>query len=152
MTLHKVWGIRSIWGMSMNEKKSKISTENSWRSASRSEIGYSQASRHENAPMAPGNSWREEQLQKQSDEREYGNSNCTRKSVLGESKTDDQDLSAPAKEVGNVSRILNFLDASIHKCVDMENVHVFVDESSHPSWAEYLTNSEDLQEHELRRH
>ena len=33
--------------------------------------------------MVPGNSWREEQLKKTRDEREYPDSNCTRKLVLG---------------------------------------------------------------------
>ena len=45
-------------------KEVEVAPGNSWRSASRSEVGYSQASRQENAPMASGNSWREEQLPK----------------------------------------------------------------------------------------
>ena len=61
-------------------KEVEIAAGNSWQFASRSEVGYSQASRQENAPMTPGNSWREEQLQEQCDEREYSNSNCTRAS------------------------------------------------------------------------
>ena len=36
------------------------------------------------------------------------------------------------------------------KRVDMVNVHVLVDESSHPSWAELLDECVNLQEHELR--
>ena len=32
----------------------------------------------------------------------------------------------------------------------MEHVHVLVDESSHPSWAELFDEFGDLQEHELR--
>ena len=55
----------------------------------------------------------------------------------------DQDLSDPAKEIRNVSRILKFLNGSIkNKCVDMVYVHVFVDESSHSSWTELLANLE----------
>ena len=98
-----------------DERKEVEIAGHSWRSASRSEIGYSQASRQENAPMATGNTWREDQLRKQSDQREYSNSNCTKKPVLGASKPEfqkmsepsihDQDLSVPAKEVG---KILNF--------------------------------------------
>ena len=60
----------------------------------------------------------------------------------------DQDLSVPAKEVGNHSKLPNFLNGSIqNKCIDMGNVHVLVDESSHSSWAELF----NVQEHELRR-
>ena len=48
----------------------------------------------------------------------------------------EQDRSVHAKEVGNVSKRLNFLDASIqNKCIDMENTFDFVDASRHPSWA-----------------
>ena len=64
----------------------------------------------------------------------------------------DQDLSVPARDVGNVSRILDFHDASIqNKCADLENVHVFVDESSHPSWTELPDEFGDLQQHELQK-
>ena len=66
-------------------KEVEIVAGNSWRFASRSEVGYSQASRQENAPMAAGSTWREEQLQTHRDEREYSNSNCTRRPVLGAS-------------------------------------------------------------------
>ena len=52
-----------------DERKEEQAAGNSWRFASRSEVGYSQASRQENAPMAAGNSWREEQLQTHRDER-----------------------------------------------------------------------------------
>ena len=40
-------------------KEVEIAAENSMRSASRSEIGYSRASRQENVPMGGGNSMRE---------------------------------------------------------------------------------------------
>ena len=66
-------------------KEVEKASGSSWRSASRSEVGYSQVSREENAPMASGNSWREEQLQKQRDERASSNSKSTRKFVEGES-------------------------------------------------------------------
>ena len=63
----------------------------------------------------------------------------------------EQDLSVLAKEVGNVSKRPNFLDASTqHKCIDMENVHVFVDESGHPSWADLSIEFGNLQEHKIR--
>ena len=46
---------------------------------------------------------------------------------IHEQSIHEQDLSVLAK-VGNVSRRLNFLDASMqNKCVDMVNVHVLVD-------------------------
>ena len=62
------------------------------------------------------------------------------------------DLPVPTKEIGNYSRLLNFLNGSIqNKCVDMENVHVLVDESSHSSWTELLGKHGGLQEYELRR-
>ena len=64
-------------------KEVDIASGNSWRSASRSEVGCSQVSRPENALMASGNSWREEQLQKQRDEKAPSNSNSTRKLVQG---------------------------------------------------------------------
>ena len=34
--------------------------------------------------------------------------------------------------------------------IDMENVHVFVDESRHPSWAELFGEFGDPQEHKIR--
>ena len=49
-------------------KEVEIAAENSMRSASRSEIGYSRASRQENVPIAAGTSMREDQLQTHSDE------------------------------------------------------------------------------------
>ena len=38
-------------------KEVEVAAENIWGSATISEIGYSEASRQEKAPMAPGNSW-----------------------------------------------------------------------------------------------
>ena len=63
----------------------------------------------------------------------------------------EQDLSVSAKESGNVSKRRNILNASIqNKCLDMENVHVFVDESRHPSWAELFVEFGDPQEQKIR--
>ena len=63
----------------------------------------------------------------------------------------EQDLSVSAKEVGNVSKRRNILNANIqNKCINMENVHVFFDESRHPSWAELFGEFGDLQEHKIR--
>ena len=67
------------------------------------------------------------------DEKAPSNSNSTKKPVQGatskpeyqkneipEPSRHDQDLSVPAKEVGNVRRILNFPNGSIqNKCIDM---------------------------------
>ena len=73
------------------------------------------------------------------------------KHEIHEPSIHDQDFSVPAKEVGNVNKRLNFLDASIqNKCVDMENVNVLVDESRHPSWAELFDEFGNLQEHKIR--
>ena len=79
--------------------------------------------------------------------RENGSkSNCTRRLVgcvktrvseheIHEPSIHDQDLSVPAEEVGNVSKRLNFLDASIqNKCIDMEPPSIL-----RPN---YLSNSE----------
>ena len=53
---------------------------------------------------------------------------------------------------GNYSRILNIFNASMKDiCVDMENVHVFVNESSHSSWTELFGELGGIQECELRR-
>ena len=34
------------------------------------------------------------------------------------------------------------MEANKNKCIDVENVHDFVDESRHRSWADYVSNSE----------
>ena len=60
-------------------------------------------------------------------------------------------LPVPAKEVGNDSKLLHFLDGSVqNKCVDTGNVHVLVDEISHSSWAELFVEFGYPQDHELR--
>ena len=56
-------------GNTDERKEAEVAAGNSWRFASRSEVGYFQASRQENAPMAAGNSWREEQHQTHRDAR-----------------------------------------------------------------------------------
>ena len=64
----------------------------------------------------------------------------------------DEGLPVLTKEVGNYSSPLKFVDGRINnKCVDMRNVHVLVDESCRPSWAELCDEFGDQQEHELRR-
>ena len=62
-------------------KEVEIAAGNRMRSASRSEIGYSQASRQDNVPIAAGNSMLEDQLQTHRDERKHSNSNSTRSLV-----------------------------------------------------------------------
>ena len=63
----------------------------------------------------------------------------------------DEGLPFPKKEIGDNSRTLNNVDGSIEdKCVEMGNVHVFVNESSHSSWTELFGEFGDPQEHELR--
>ena len=68
-------------GSTDERKEVETAAGNSVRSASRSEVGYSQVSRQENVPIAAGNSMREEQLQTHSDERKHSNSNSTRRRV-----------------------------------------------------------------------
>ena len=54
-------------------------------------------------------------------------------------------------EAGDHSRLLNIFNESIEdKCVDMVNVHVFVNESSHSPWIKLFCEPGGLQEHELR--
>ena len=63
----------------------------------------------------------------------------------------DEDLPFLTKEVGIYSRILNSFNGSIKdKCVDMVNVHVFVNEISSSSWTKLFGEVGSLQEHELR--
>ena len=73
-------------------KEVEIPAGNSGRFASRPDVGYLQASRQKNAPMAAGNSWREEQLQTHRDERYYSNSICMRRPVRGVSKPEFQNM------------------------------------------------------------
>ena len=55
----------------------------------------------------------------------------------------DKGLPFPAKEVGNHSRILNIFNENIKdQCVDMENVHVFVNETAIHLGRNYLANLE----------
>ena len=62
----------------------------------------------------------------------------------------DEDLPILAKEVGNYSKLLNFLDGSVqNKCVDMGNCHVLVDESSYLIWAELLAECGNLHTQKL---
>ena len=68
-TLQHIFGYLANPGITDERKEVEIAAGNSWRSATRTEVGYSQENRQENAPMAAGNSWREEQLQKQRDEK-----------------------------------------------------------------------------------
>ena len=54
----------------------------------------------------------------------------------------DEGLPHFAKEVGNYSRTPSISDGSTKdKCVDTGNVHVFVNESSHPSWTKLFVHS-----------
>ena len=110
----------------MNEKGVETVTGKPVQTASKSEVGYSQVSRQENALIAEGNLCME-QLQKQRDQREASDSNSSGQLVQGVRLQDpsfktcethkptvhDQDLPVPTKEVGNHSRSLNFLDGSI---------------------------------------
>ena len=77
--------------------------------------------------------------------------NRVSKHDVHEPSVHDEGLPFPTKEVGNYSRILNISNGNIKdKCVDKENVHVLVKESSHSSWTEIFGEPGGLQEHELR--
>ena len=131
-------------GNTDERKEAEIAAGHIMRAASSSEIRYLQASRQENVPMASRKLVREDQLQKHSDERKHSNTKSTRK------------LAACTPElgnygIGNVSKRRNLFNASIqNKCIDMENVRVFVNESRHPSWAELFGEFGDLQKHKIR--
>ena len=74
-----------------------------------------------------------------------------KKHGMHEPSIHEQDLPVFAKLMGNVSKRRNILNASIqNKCIDMEKVHFFVDESRHPSRAELFGEFGDLQEHQIR--
>ena len=150
-TQHVEWGrLFTKFGVSGQSgecrwtKRSGKARVNSRRSASISEFAYSQASRQENALVAQGNSWREENIPTPTAQWSLcwvRQNQSFRTKEIHDPSIHDQDLSDPAKEVRNVSRILNYLNGSIkNKCVDMVYVHVFVDESSHSSWTELLAN------------
>ena len=137
---------------------------NSWQAASSSEVGYSQASRQENTLMVSGNCWHEEQFQ----------NNVMRKrfrTLIAQGiflrvrlhNTEFQNMGYTShqymtnifqflqKTLGITALYSTSFDGSIEsKCVDMENVHIFVDESSHSSWAELFDEFGNLQEHEFR--
>ena len=60
--------------------------------------------------------------------------NRVSKHELHEPSMHDEDLPYLAKEVGSYSILLNIFNGSIKdKCVDIGNVHVFVNGSSHSS-------------------
>ena len=100
---------------------------------------------------------------KQFDQKESSNSIRTRRLVrvatprpgvskhaVHEPSVHDEDLPFLTKEFGNYSRLPNILNGSIKdKFVHMESVHVFVNESSHASWTELLSEPGAPQEHEL---
>ena len=73
------------------------------------------------------------------------------KHEVPEPSVHDEDLPFSTKEVGNSSRLLNILNGSIKdKCVDKENGHIFVNESSHSSWTELFGEIGGPQEYVLR--
>ena len=54
------------------------------------------------------------------------------------------------KKLGIIAGHSTFsMEAFKDECVDMENVHVFVNESSHSSWTEFFGEFGDPQEHEF---
>ena len=73
------------------------------------------------------------------------------KQQIQERNFENKDLPFSAEEVGNYRSMLNVLNGSIEdKCIDMGNVHGFIDESPHSSWTEFFGEPGSLQEHKLR--
>ena len=74
-------------------------------------VNPANADERKEVEIAPGNSWREEQLQTCA--------GCVKTRVsengIHKPSIDDKDLSLPAQEVGNYSRLLDFLNGSIQK-------------------------------------
>ena len=107
---------------------------------SNSEVWYSQASRQENVAQASRQLVQGDQNQTESDERKYSDSTSSRKVAASSPKL---------KNIEHTNR--NILNVSIqNKCIDMENVYDFVDESRHPPWAELCVEFGNLQEHKIR--
>ena len=100
-------------------KEVETAAGNSVRSASRSEVGYSQVSRQENVPIAAGNSMREDQHQTHSDERKHSSSNSTRRRVASKPElrnmeyTNRQYMSKIFQQYTN--RLLNGSNLILHK-------------------------------------
>ena len=143
--------MRSTWRMSMKDKVVQTSTRKLVQTTQSQEVEYSQVRKLERAQIL--NPWKKDTARYLRTLLAQGN--LRRQRLQGLSfKTPsihDEGLPFPTKEVGNYSMILNIFDRDIKdKCVDVENVHVFVDESSHSSWTELFGKFGDLQEHELR--
>ena len=57
------------------------------------------------------------------------------------------------EEMGKICNRCYVLHGILHyQCIDMEHVHGIVDESRHSSWARFLKEFGNLQEHEIREH
>ena len=113
------------------------STRRLARTTQNLEVELSQVRRQEHAQNS--DFW------KQGDGEESSNSTCTgsesknrvSEHEVHEPSVPDEGLPCFAREVGNYSKLPNILTRSIkNKCVDLVNVHVFVNESSHSSWTE----------------
>ena len=129
---------------------------------SNSEIGHPQASWQENSPQTSKHLVLENQNQAENDEKKYSDSKSSRKLAasspelkkngIHEPWLHEQDISVFAEEIGNVCNQRNILNGRIqHKCIDMENVYHFVDESRHSSWAEFQVQIGHPTEHKIRR-
>ena len=132
---------------------------------SNSEIGHPQASRQENSPPASKQAsnwcWRIKTKQKVMTKKIFWlqelKETCTfitrmEKHGTHEPWLHEQDTSVFAEEIGNVFNQRNILNGRIRaKCIDMENVYHFVDESRHSSWAEFQVQIGHPIEHKIRR-
>ena len=153
-SLHDVWGIWSIWGIPMKEKTWKQPLETVGDSLQDQKSGTLKRvdKRMLQWPLetAGGRSNSKHTVMREHVLTPVAHFTCagcvntrTSEHWIHEPSIHEQDLSVPAKEVGNVSMQLNFLDASTqNKCIDMENVHA--------SCAELFDEYRDLQEHQIR--
>ena len=111
-------------------------------------------------PFASRKLVRADQLQTDSDERKLSDSDSTRKldasspELRNMEYTNHQYMSKIfqflEKKLGMSASDATILNTSIQdKCIDMGNVHDFVDESRHPPWAEMYVEFGVLQEHAI---
>ena len=144
------------------QKVVEIAAGNSWRSASRSEVGCSQVSRQGIAPLATGNSWQRSSSKDNVMRKHFlttiAQGSLCRVRIQNQSiKTwDTRTINTWPRSFISCNRSwecqqdTQFSQWQHKKCIDIEYVHVFVDESSHLSWAELCSEFWDLQEHEIR--
>ena len=153
--LRRIWDIRSIRSLSMKDEVIILAQGDQYGPTQNLDVERSQVRRQENVHNS--DSW------KQGDQEESSNCTGTRRFVrAGTPTTEFQNMKYTNHPyMTKVFRLLQkneifcrilfiFMGSNKGKCVDMENVHVFVNESSHSSWTKLFGEPGGLQEHELR--